>query len=84
VFKPRNQWHTFWNAGETPCEIIEIISPAGFEHFFRELPSVYTAAGEPDIDRFVELCSRYELEMDPTSVPGLCERFGLTHPLASA
>src|SRR5687767_11487880 len=37
VFKPRNQWHTFWNAGDTPCEIIEIISPAGFEDFFRGL-----------------------------------------------
>src|SRR6187551_2243576 len=21
VFKPRNQWHTFWNAGDTPCRI---------------------------------------------------------------
>ncbi|TIS72640.1 MAG: cupin domain-containing protein, partial [Mesorhizobium sp.] len=19
VFKPRNQWHTFWNAGDEPC-----------------------------------------------------------------
>jgi mannose-6-phosphate isomerase-like protein (cupin superfamily) len=37
VFKPRNQWHTFWNAGDTPCRILEIISPAGFEHFFEEL-----------------------------------------------
>ncbi|MFZ0612631.1 MAG: cupin domain-containing protein [Desulfobacterales bacterium] len=27
VVKPRKQWHTFWNAGDTPCEIIEIISP---------------------------------------------------------
>src|SRR6478672_7708554 len=37
VFKPRNQWHTFWNAGDEPCRILEIISPSGFEHFFREL-----------------------------------------------
>jgi mannose-6-phosphate isomerase-like protein (cupin superfamily) len=37
VFKPRQQWHTFWNAGEEPCRILEIISPAGFERFFREL-----------------------------------------------
>src|SRR5688572_290555 len=29
--KPRGQWHTFWNDGDTPCEIIEVISPAGFE-----------------------------------------------------
>ena len=28
VFKPRNQWHTFWNAGDLPCRILEIISPA--------------------------------------------------------
>ena len=81
VFKPRNQWHTFWNAGDTPCEIIEIISPAGFEDFFRELAEVY-ASGAPDLARFADLCARYELEMDPASVPGLCERFGLTHPLA--
>src|SRR3954454_18198221 len=28
VFKPRGQWHTFWNAGDEPCRILEIISPA--------------------------------------------------------
>ena len=82
VFKPRNQWHTFWNAGDTPCEIIEIISPAGFENFFRELAEVYAGDAEPDLARFADLCSRYALEMDPTSVPGLCERFGVNHPLA--
>ena len=37
VFKPRNEWHTFWNAGDEPCRILEIISPAGFERFFSEL-----------------------------------------------
>jgi mannose-6-phosphate isomerase-like protein (cupin superfamily) len=82
VFKPRNQWHTFWNAGATRCEIIEIISPAGFENFFRELAEVYAADGGPDLARFADLCARYALEMDPDSVPGLCERFGVSHPLA--
>jgi gentisate 1,2-dioxygenase len=81
VFKPRNQWHTFWNAGDTPCEIIEVISPGGFENFFRQLADVY-ATGEPDLVRFADLCARYGLEMDPESVPGLCERFGIEHPLA--
>ncbi len=81
VFKPRNQWHTFWNAGDSPCEIIEIISPAGFENFFRELAQIY-ATGEPDLTAFADLCSRFALEMDPASVPGLCKRFGLNHPLA--
>ena len=29
IFKPRNQWHTFWNAGDDPARLLEIISPAG-------------------------------------------------------
>src|SRR5712692_1661432 len=29
IFKPRDQWHTFWNAGDVPARILEIISPAG-------------------------------------------------------
>src|SRR5438270_7541024 len=37
VFKPRNERHTFWNAGDSPCRILEIIAPAGFEHFFGAL-----------------------------------------------
>src|SRR5690349_22795543 len=24
VFKPRNQWHNFWNAGDEPARILEI------------------------------------------------------------
>ena len=49
VFKPRNQWHTFWNAGDGPCRVLEIISPAGFEHFFDELGDQMqaTASGNP-------------------------------------
>ena len=27
LFKPRNQWHTFWNAGDEPARILEIIAP---------------------------------------------------------
>src|SRR5262249_19992525 len=41
VFKPREQWHTFWNAGDVPCEIIEVISPGGFEDYFRELREIW-------------------------------------------
>ena len=37
VFKPRKQWHTFCNAGDGPCRLLEIISPGGFEHVFKEM-----------------------------------------------
>jgi mannose-6-phosphate isomerase-like protein (cupin superfamily) len=84
VFKPRNQWHTFWNAGDTPCRILEIISPAGFEHFFDELaaematqgtqsPSA-TAAGESRLDE------RYGIEFQPDSIARLCREHGLRFP----
>jgi mannose-6-phosphate isomerase-like protein (cupin superfamily) len=76
VFKPRNQWHTFWNAGDEPCRILELISPAGFEHFFQELSDMGGAL-EADPATLAELNERYGLEMQPDSVPGLIERFGL-------
>jgi mannose-6-phosphate isomerase-like protein (cupin superfamily) len=81
VFKPRGQWHTFWNASDSPSEIIEVISPAGFENYFRELATIW-----PDRTKSGELMRRYELDMDFDSVPGLCARFGLTsaRPAAEA
>jgi mannose-6-phosphate isomerase-like protein (cupin superfamily) len=75
VVKPRQQWHTFWNAGETRCEIIEVISPAGFEDYFREV-----AAAWGDTSRFAEINAKYELDMRLDSVPELCRRFGVTFP----
>jgi mannose-6-phosphate isomerase-like protein (cupin superfamily) len=79
IFKPRNQWHTFWNAGDEPARILEIISPAGFERYFEELVDMGGAAAAGP-QALAELCARYELDMDPGSVPGLIERFELRPP----
>ncbi len=76
IFKPRNQWHTFWNAGDEPARILEIISPAGFERYFAELVALGgSRVASPDALR--ELGKRYSLEVDPPSIPGLLERFQL-------
>jgi mannose-6-phosphate isomerase-like protein (cupin superfamily) len=83
VFKPRNQWHTFWNAGDTPCRILEIISPAGFEHFFNELgeqmaeAQAVSVAGVPDISG---LAARYGHYFQPESIARLCREHGLRYP----
>jgi hypothetical protein len=79
VYKPRGQWHTFWNSGEEPCRILEIISPSGFETFFEELADI-VVDGVPVETRFAPLRERYGLEMQLDSVPGLIERFGLRFP----
>jgi mannose-6-phosphate isomerase-like protein (cupin superfamily) len=76
VFKPRNQWHTFWNAGDEPCRILEIIAPAGFEKFFEELVDLGGVGNAPP-EVFGELAARYGLEVQPDTIPGLLERFGL-------
>lgn len=77
--KPRNQWHTFRNAGGTSARILEIISPAGFEKFFQELIDLGGAAKAPP-QALAQLCSRYELDIDFDSIPGLVERFGVRFP----
>jgi mannose-6-phosphate isomerase-like protein (cupin superfamily) len=76
VFKPRDQWHTFWNAGDEPCRILEIIAPAGFEDFFKELDAMGGAIQAPP-EQLAALNERYGLLMQPETVPGLLERFGL-------
>src|SRR5438045_3527819 len=76
VFKPRNQWHTFWNAGDEPCRILELISPAGFERFFRELVDLGGIA-QVEPEAFVQLTARYGLEVQPETIPELMDRFGL-------
>jgi gentisate 1,2-dioxygenase len=77
AFKPRDQWHTFWNAGDQPCLILEIISPAGFEHFFRE----WDARTKDGTLNPEELSVRYGIDFDMDSVPRLCAQHGLVHPL---
>jgi mannose-6-phosphate isomerase-like protein (cupin superfamily) len=76
IFKPRDQWHTFWNAGDVEARLLEIISPAGFERYFEELVELF-AAGPPPPEVLAEVAGRYGLEVDPSSVPGLVADHGL-------
>jgi mannose-6-phosphate isomerase-like protein (cupin superfamily) len=79
IFKPRGQWHTFWNAGEEPARLLEIISPAGFEKYFAELVELggSTRADPRDL---AALSKRYGLQVDRDSVSDLIRRFELTFP----
>ena len=63
VIKPRGVPHTFWNAGAVSARIQEIITPAGFEHYFRELAEVLAASTPPDMGRVMETAARYGLTM---------------------
>jgi quercetin dioxygenase-like cupin family protein len=76
VFKPRGVAHAFWNAGDQPARLLEIISPAGFENYFREMAPLLAAA-DRDEAALGEVVSRYELDIDFATIPLLAERHGL-------
>lgn len=80
ITKPRGEMHAMWNAGSIPAQMIEIIAPAGFEHFFREACDLL-AAGPPTIEQGAELANRYGLHFgEPEWLPDIISRYRLTWP----
>jgi mannose-6-phosphate isomerase-like protein (cupin superfamily) len=75
IFKPRGQWHTFWNAGDTPARILEIISPGGFEACFLEM---HALGDDLNPTTMAEIATRYGAEVDFERTMPLLERYGLT------
>jgi len=79
IFKPRGQWHTFWNAGDGPARILEIISPAGFEKFLDRMNDL-AAKGQLDPPTMATLAAEYGAEVDFESLPGLLATHRLIFP----
>jgi gentisate 1,2-dioxygenase len=69
--KPRGQWHTFWNAGDDPASVLELISPAGLERFFRWLAEL---DHEPTAEELGETARPYECDVDIAATDALMER----------
>jgi mannose-6-phosphate isomerase-like protein (cupin superfamily) len=78
VYKPRDVWHTFWNASDEPARLLEVISPAGFEQFFIEVARLAETGGlGDDPTEFLALGEPYGLRADLDSIPGLLAAHGL-------
>ena len=78
IFKPRGQWHTFWNAGDEPARILELISPAGFERYFEQMVDILErSVGAPDPGELGAIAAQHGLEVDRDSIPRLTEQYGL-------
>ena len=74
LFKPRGQWHTFWNAGDEPAAVLELISPAGLERFFRWLGEL---DHEPSPEELATTAAPYRCDVDPAATRALVERLGI-------
>ncbi len=80
IIKPRGQVHAMWNAGSMPARMIEVISPAGFERFFRDLVEI-TDVRRPDPAEVGEIAGRYGMPFaEPAWLPEIIERYNLTPP----
>jgi quercetin dioxygenase-like cupin family protein len=80
IVKPRNEIHAMWNAGRVKARMIEIIAPAGFEDFFREMVDM-TDAGPPDPAALAALGERYQLPFaKPAWAADVIKRYNLTPP----
>ena len=80
IVKPRGELHAMWNAGRTPARMIEVISPAGFEEFFREFVDM-TDLGPADPTGIASLAERYGLPFGrPDWLADVIERYNLTPP----
>ena len=76
VFKPRDQWHTFWNAGDEPAGSSRS-SPRPASSTSSRSSSSMGGALKADPEELAALSARYGLEMQPETVPELLERFDL-------
>ncbi|OBK72014.1 cupin domain-containing protein [Mycobacterium sp. 1274761.0] len=87
ITKPRGQMHAMWNAGTEPGRIIEVITPGGFENYFRELGELLMSEpvgakpGAPlhESAEFIELAEKYGLTYGtPDWLDDVVRRYGLS------
>jgi mannose-6-phosphate isomerase-like protein (cupin superfamily) len=80
IAKPRGIMHAFWNPATVPARLLEVISPAGFEHYFEDLDACFPPDGPPDMERVSAVAARYGLEFDMSRLPALAAQHGLIVP----
>jgi hypothetical protein len=80
--------HAMWNAGSEPGRIVEIITPGGFENYFRELSELLGEHANGSVGKslhelpeFGELADKYGLTYgDPEWMDDIVRRYGLNPP----
>lgn len=88
ITKPRGQMHAMWNAGSVPGRIVEVITPGGFENYFRELGELLATvesgalgASLRESADFENLAAKYGLTYGtPDWMDDIVRRYGLTPP----
>lgn len=74
IFKPRAQWHTFWNAGDQPARILEMISPGGFEKAFLEMHALGEGLSPETMEA---IAKQYGVDVDFEKTGPIIEKYRL-------
>mgnify|MGYP003336079177 CR=1 FL=1 len=77
IAKPRNLFHTFWNATEQRIRFVEFIVPGTFQYYFAELEPFLRAGQQPDFEKMKEVREKYGLIVDPHAADEIIKQFGL-------
>jgi quercetin dioxygenase-like cupin family protein len=72
VFLPRGIVHGFTVEGLMPAKMLQITSPAGFEHFAAEMGEpakevVLPPPGPPDVEKLLALAAKYHMQIQGPS-----------------
>lgn len=81
IVKPKDIFHTFWNATDQRIRFIEIITPGNFEYYYAELAPFLLPGQPPQPDKLKETAAKYGLIVDPTAAEEIIKKYGLK-PLA--
>ena len=77
IVKPKEIFHTFWNAGDKTVRFIEIITPGNFEYYFAELAPFLLKGQPPQMDKVRETGQKYGLVIDPDAAAEIITKYGL-------
>jgi quercetin dioxygenase-like cupin family protein len=77
VVKRPQVTHAWWNATASPARVLEVISPAGFERYFRELAEIHASSGVREPRLVADLQQRYGLSPSIDWIPLLEARHEL-------
>lgn len=77
IVKPRNIFHTFWNAGKERIRFIEFIIPGNFQYYFAEMAPYLLPGQPPQMDKVRETAAKYGLIVDPYAAEDIIKEYGL-------
>lgn len=67
TYVPHGTIHTFSNRSDRPAAFLDIVHPAGFERYYRDLAAFREVGEMPSRETFAALFAKYDIKVVPLS-----------------